>query len=67
MKKYQENQDHKNLHFEEMLKEKTSKTASTEEISQAINDKDDPWLKKVSDSDNKSDPESEQKLEIKEI
>ena len=66
MKKYQENQDHKNLHFEEMLKEKTSKTASTEEISQAINDKDDPWLKKVSDSDNKSDSESEQKLEIKE-
>tara|TARA_B100001175_G_scaffold312218_1_gene317846 strand:- start:955 stop:1623 length:669 start_codon:yes stop_codon:yes gene_type:complete len=68
MKKYQENQDHKNLHFEEMLKEKTSKTASTEEISQAINDKDDPWLKKVSDSDNnKSDTESEQQLEIKEI
>ena len=65
MKKYQENQDHKNLHFEEMLKEKTTKTASTEEISEAINDKDDPWLKKISDSEQES-VKSEQ-LEVKEI
>ena len=57
MKKYQENQDHKNLHFEEMLKEKTTKTASTEEISEAINDKDDPWLKKINDSEQPKSPE----------
>lgn len=59
MKKYQENQDHKNLHFEEMVKEKTSKISSTSEISQEINDKDDPWLQKLDDK-------SEEKKEVEE-
>ena len=61
MKKYQENQDHKNLHFEEMVKEKTSKISSTSEISQEINDKDDPWLQKLDDKS-----ESEPKKEVEE-
>ena len=58
MKKYQENQDHKNLHFEEMVKEKTSKISST---SEEINDKDDPWLQKLDDKS-----ESEPKKEVEE-
>ena len=39
-----------------MLKE-NYKTASTEEISEAINDKDDPWLKKISDSEQPKSPQ----------
>ena len=48
MKKYQENQDDKNLHFEEMVKEKTkSATESVSNISESINEKEDPWLNKI--------------------
>lgn len=51
MKKYQENQDHKNMHFEEMVKEKTAKVASTSDISNEINNKEDPWMQKLKDSE----------------
>ena len=63
MKKYQENQDHKNLHFEEMVKEKTSKISSTSEISQEINDKDDPWLQKLDDKSESEPKEVEESNE----
>ena len=44
-----------------MVKEKTSKISSTSEISQEINDKDDPWLQKLDDKS-----ESEPKKEVEE-
>lgn len=45
MQKYNENQENKDVFFQEMVKEKTN---STKEISDKMTEKDDPWMQKVS-------------------
>jgi len=47
MQKYNENQESKDVFFQEMVKEKTS---STKEISDKISEDDDPWMKKVNEN-----------------
>ena len=47
MQKYNENQESKDVFFQEMVKEKTS---STKEISDKISEGDDPWMKKVNEN-----------------
>ena len=41
MQKYNENQENKDVFFQEMVKEKTN---STKEISDKMTEKDDPWI-----------------------
>ena len=48
MQKYNENQESKDVFFQEMVKEKTS---STKEISNKISEDDDPWKKKVNEEE----------------
>ena len=48
MQKYNENQESKDVFFQEMVKEKTS---STKEISNKISEDDDPWMKKVNEEE----------------
>ena len=48
MQKYNENQESKDVFFQEMVKEKTS---STKEISDKISEGDDPWMKKVNENE----------------
>jgi len=44
MKKYNENQENKDTFFQEMVQEKTN---TAKELSDKMNDKDDPWMQKV--------------------
>ena len=59
MQKYNENQENKDVFFQEMVKEKTS---STKEISDKITEKDDPWMQKL----NQKDEEVENKVIVEE-
>ena len=47
MQKYNENQENKDTFFQEMVQEKT-KTAK--EVSDKMNNKDDPWMQKISEN-----------------
>jgi len=58
MQKYNENQENKDVFFQEMVKEKT---ASAKEVSDKLTDKDDPWMQKV----NKTEEENT-KVEVTE-
>jgi hypothetical protein len=48
MQKYNENQESKDVFFQEMVKEKT--TTTSKEISDKMTENDDPWMQKVSDN-----------------
>ena len=64
MQKYQENQENKDIYFNEMVKDKTSKTKelSTSQVQDELTNKDDPWLQKVKDGENEKKDDGE-KLE----
>jgi len=47
MQKYNENQENKDVFFQEMVKEKTN---TTKEISDKITEDEDPWMKKVNEN-----------------
>ena len=52
MQKYNENQENKDVFFQEMVKEKTN---STKEISDKITEDEDPWMKKVNETKDKNE------------
>lgn len=47
MKKYQENQENKNIHYQEMVQEKIST-----ETKKNLTEKDDPWMQKITEESN---------------
>lgn len=61
MQKYNENQESKDVFFQEMVKEKTS---STKEISNKISEDDDPWMKKVNEEEGVKNEEDGVKNEV---
>jgi len=61
MQKYNENQESKDVFFQEMVKEKTS---STKEISNKISEDDDPWMKKVNEEEGVKNEEEGVKNEV---
>lgn len=52
MQKYNENQENKDVFFQEMVKEKTN---TTKEISDKITEDEDPWMKKVNETKDKNE------------
>ena len=50
MKKYNENQENKDVFFQDMVKEKTN---TAKELSDKMNENDDPWMQKVNNEDEK--------------
>jgi len=54
MKKYNENQENKDVFFQDMVKEKTN---TAKELSDKMNENDDPWMQKVNNEDEKVEDE----------
>jgi hypothetical protein len=69
MQKYNENQESKDVFFQEMVKEKT--TTTSKEISDKMTENDDPWMQKVSDNKDelleKKQEESAENIIVEEV
>tara|TARA_B100001564_G_scaffold346435_1_gene346154 strand:+ start:62 stop:751 length:690 start_codon:yes stop_codon:yes gene_type:complete len=68
MQKYNENQENKDVFFQEMVKEKTT---TSKEISDKMTENDDPWMQKVSDNKDelleKKQEESAENIIVEEV
>ena len=60
MKKYQENQDNKDMFFQDMVREKTTKT-----LNENMN-KDDPWMEKINKEDKETEEDKEEINKVEE-